>query len=217
MSQPASDIHANQPVLTWGAPLESARAALILVHGRGASAADILSLAGEVAGPDVAAFAPQAFGNTWYPHRFLAPIEANEPYLTAALAAVGRLVERVGAAGLPMAQIVIAGFSQGACLALEYAARNPARYGGVIGLSGGLIGPEGSPFDYPGSMEGAPVFLGVADNDFHIPVARVQESAAAFERLGAKVTARLYTGVGHTVVDDEIVYLRDLIAGIGRA
>ena len=216
MSQPASDIHASQPVLTWGAPLEAARAALILVHGRGASAAGILPLAEEVAGPDVAVFAPQAAGNTWYPHRFLAPIESNEPYLTSALAAVGRLVERA-AAGLPLSQIVIAGFSQGACLALEYAARNPAGYGGVIGLSGGLIGPEGSAFDYPGSMDGAPVFLGVADNDFHIPVSRVQESAAAFERLGAQVTARLYPGVGHTIVEDEIVFLRDLIAGLGRS
>lgn len=211
-----ADVHAGQPVETWGASLETARAALILTHGRGASAADILTLAEEVAGPDVATLAPQAAGHSWYPQRFLAPLDANEPYLSSALAAIGRLVERAGEAGLPPAQIVLAGFSQGACLTLEYAARNPARYAGVIGLSGGLIGPEGMAFDYPGSLENTPVFLGVADNDFHIPVARVQESAAAFERLGAQVTARLYPGVGHIVVEDELDFMRDLLAGIER-
>ena len=111
---------------------------------------------------------------------------------------------------------MLAGFSQGACLILEYAARHPARYAGVIGLSGGLIGPEGTAFNYPGSLAGTPVFLGVSDNDFHVPLARVQESAAAFERLGAQVTARLYPGVGHTIVSDELDFVRDLLAGVGR-
>ena len=216
MSLSPNDPHAGQPVLTWGAPLDTARAALILLHGRGSSASDIISLAGEVAGSDVAALAPQAAGNTWYPHRFLAPLTANEPYLTSALAAVGRLVHQAQGAGLATEQIMLAGFSQGACLTLEYAARHPARYAGVIGLSGGLIGPEGTAFNYPGSLAGTPVFLGVSDNDFHVPLARVQESAAAFERLGAQVTARLYPGVGHTIVSDELDFMRDLLAGVGR-
>lgn len=207
-----SDIHANQHVLSWGAPLGEARAALILVHGRGATAESILPLAAEVAGSGVAALAPQAVGNTWYPHRFMAPLEANEPYLTSALASVNRQVEQAVGAGIPRERIVVLGFSQGACLSLEYAARNPARYGGIVGLSGGLIGPEGVPLAHEGQLDGTPVFLGVSDNDFHIPVDRVAESAAVFEAMGAEVTARLYPGIGHTVVEDELDYVRDLLA-----
>ncbi len=208
----ANDIHANQRVLSWGAPLGQASAALILVHGRGATAESILPLAAEVAGPEVAALAPQAAGNTWYPHRFLAPLEANEPYLSSALASVDRQVEQAVSAGIPRERIVVLGFSQGACLSLEYAARNPARYGGIVSLSGGLIGPEGVPLEHDGTLEGTPVFLGVSDNDFHVPADRVAESAAVFEGMGADVTARLYPGIGHTVVDDELDYVRDLLA-----
>lgn len=216
MSYFTRDVHADQPVLAWGAPLESARAALILVHGRGASARDILLLADETAGPDVAAFAPQAAGNSWYPQRFLAPIAANEPYLTSALMAVHQLVERTAAA-LPEAQIVIAGFSQGACLALEYAARHPARYGGVLSFSGGLIGPEGSAFNYQGQFNDTPVFLGVSDNDSHIPLDRVEESARVFAGMGAAVTERLYPNTGHQIVRDEIDFMADLMARVTSA
>ncbi len=206
----SSDPHAGQPVRAWGAPLEEARALLILLHGRGASASDMQTLMQAAAGPGIAGLAPEARTNTWYPQRFIAPLEANELWLSSALAVVDRLVEQAESAGISRGRVIVAGFSQGACLALEYAARNPARYGGVIGFSGGLIGPEGSAFDYPGHFAGTPVFLGVSDNDPHIPLGRVQESMQVFERMGADVMARLYPGTGHQVVQDELDYLRDL-------
>ncbi|HYO87087.1 MAG TPA: dienelactone hydrolase family protein [Candidatus Limnocylindrales bacterium] len=207
----AAELHAGQPVHEWGVPLNEAHAVLILLHGRGGSAQDMESLMDAVAGFGVAGLAPEARYNSWYPQRFIAPLEANEPWLSSALEVVGGLVARAKAANVPRERVIVLGFSQGACLALEYAARNPARYGGVIGLSGGLIGPEGAPFDHPGDFAGAPVFLGVSDNDPHIPLGRVEESVAAFERMGAAVTARLYPATGHQVVADEIDFVRKLV------
>jgi phospholipase/carboxylesterase len=206
--------HQGQPVLAAGAPLESARAAMIMVHGRGATAESILTLAAELRRPGFAYLAPQAAGNTWYPNSFLAPIRSNEPGLSSALAAIAQVLDRVGAAGIPPERVVLLGFSQGACLALEFAARYARRYGGVAGLSGGLIGPDGTPRDEPGSLAGTPIFLGCSDVDFHIPKERVDHSADVLARLGGDVTKRLYPGMGHTVNEDEIEAVRAMMAAL---
>jgi phospholipase/carboxylesterase len=204
----ARDPHADQPVLHYGPPIAQARRVAIFIHGRGASAEDILGLAPELGTDDVAYLAPQAAGHTWYPHSFLSPILQNEPGITSALAVVARLVESTG---LGSERVVILGFSQGACLALEFAARNPRRYGAVVALSGGLIGPPGTPRDYPGSMENTPVFIGCSDIDAHIPVERIRESAEVFRRMGAVVDERIYPGMGHTINEDELIAVRALV------
>src|SRR5215218_5533330 len=203
--------HGGERVLMDGAPLETATGALISLHGRGAGAEDIIALAGEASPPDVAILAPQAAGNTWYPYRFLEPTERNEPYLSSALRIVADLIAQLGERGIPPERIALLGFSQGACLALEAAARNARRYAGVIGFSGGLIGPPGTSFDFAGSLDGTPVFLGCSDVDPHIPKERVEESAAALDRLGAAVDVRLYPGMGHTVNRDELEAARSIL------
>ncbi|HXN90266.1 MAG TPA: alpha/beta hydrolase [Candidatus Sulfotelmatobacter sp.] len=203
----------GQRIIQAGEPLESARAAMILVHGRGATAEDIMTITPEVQQPGWAYLAPQAAGNAWYPNPFTAPIESNEPYLSAALDMLKRLLERV-VATVPTERVVLLGFSQGACLTMEFAVRNARRYGGVVGLSGGLIGPDGTPRDYPGSFEGTPAFLGCSDVDPHIRKDRVEEAAEVLKRLGAEVTMRLYPGMGHTISEDEIEKVRELVAAI---
>jgi predicted esterase len=210
------DPHANAQLMSAGAGLEQARSAMIMIHGRGSTAANILGLAAEFNQPDWAYLAPQAVNNTWYPASFLMPLERNEPHLSSALATVGRAFAQAVAAGIPAERIVLLGFSQGACLALEWAARNAQRFGGVVGLSGGLIGPDGTPRTYAGSLAGTPVFLGCSDIEAHIPAARVGESAAVFERLGATTTARLYPGMGHTINSDEIGFIQRLLQEIGE-
>lgn len=215
MGERGNHPHANQPVLLAGEPLETARGAVIALHGRGASAEDILGLAAEVAPPGVALVAPQAAGNTWYPSRFIEPFARNEPYLSSALATVRDLIARVEAHGIPAERIALLGFSQGACLALESAARNARRYAALLGFSGGLIGPPGTEFTYRGSLAGTPVFLGCSDVDFHIPKERVEESAVALANLGAEVDMRLYPGMGHTVNRDELEAARALLADLG--
>jgi predicted esterase len=200
----AHDPHAGEPVLLDGAPLDEAKGALIALHGRGADASDILALAREVTPHGVVIAAPQAAGNTWYPYRFLEPIARNEPYLSSALGVIGRLIAELGQRGIAMRDIALLGFSQGACLALEYAARNATRYAGVVGFSGGLIGPPGTAFDYDGSLDGTPVFLGCSDVDAHIPISRVEETAEAMTRLGGAIDLRIYPGMGHTVNRDEL-------------
>jgi predicted esterase len=215
--QPPADFagpHQGQPVLTAGEPLDRARAAMILVHGRGASAEDILTLARELDGTGFAFLAPQAAGHTWYPNSFLAPLPSNEPGLSSGLAAIAALLERLGGAGIAPDRTILLGFSQGACLALEFAARNARRYGGVAGLSGGLIGPDGTPRDYSGALDGTPVFLGCSDVDPHIPAARVRESAAILRRLGGEVTDRLYPGLGHAVNPDELAAVQGLMEAL---
>ena len=197
-------MHEHTPIATAGVPLEEAQAAMILVHGRGATAPSILTLADELKLTGFAFLAPQANQNSWYPNSFLAPMEANQPGLDSGLAKIGLLVEQIEAAGIPTEKIMIGGFSQGACLSSEYAARHAQRFGGVFALSGGVIGPPGTPRNYAGSMTGTPVFLGCSDVDFHIPVERVHESAEVFETLGAKVDKRIYPNMGHTVNMDEI-------------
>lgn len=180
--------HGGEDVLTAGTPLDAARGAIIALHGRGADAGDIIALAQEVAPPGVAIVAPQAAGHSWYPYRFLEPTERNEPYLSSALRIVSGLVSELAGRGIPAERVALLGFSQGACLALEAAARNPRRYAGVIGFSGGLIGPPGTPFAYDGSLAGTPIFIGSSDVDAHIPKERVEESAAALDRLGPRST-----------------------------
>jgi len=209
-----NELHQGQPVLAAGAKLSDARAAMVLVHGRGATAESILTLVPELEQPGFAYLAPQAAANTWYPYPFTAPLGYNEPYLSSALARLGELLEHIAAAGIPPERTILLGFSQGACLASEYAARNARRYGGIVGLSGGLIGPDGTPRDYPGSLEGTPVFLGCSDVDPHIPAARVDHSADVLRRLGGDVTERLYPGMGHTVNEDEIAFVRGLMAAL---
>jgi predicted esterase len=194
-----------------GTSLDRARAAVIMIHGRGASARDILGLAAELAVEDVAWLAPEAAGQTWYPFSFMEPMERNEPHLSSALATVDALVNQVVEAGIERERIVLVGFSQGACLSSEYMARIARRFGGLAALSGGLIGPPGTPRDYDGSLSETPVFLGCSDVDPHIPLARVEESAEVFRNLGASVDARIYPGMGHTVNRDELAAVRALV------
>jgi phospholipase/carboxylesterase len=207
---------ATATVATTGAPVERAKAAMILLHGRGASAQGMLGLAEAFAQPDMAYVAPQAPGGSWYPYSFLAPIERNEPHLSRSLAAVGGMVESLSAQGFGPERVVLLGFSQGGCLALEYAARNARRYGAVVGLSAGLIGPEGTARAYAGSLERTPVFIGCSDIDAHIPLWRVQESTRVLTALGGNVVERIYPGMGHTINDDEIRHVRAVLAGLLR-
>lgn len=206
--------HQGQSVLMAGEPLEHAKAAMIMLHGRGARAEDILTLADEFAQPGFAYLAPQAAENTWYPNRFIAPLSSNEPWLSSALSFVGYVFDQVLAKAIRPERIMFLGFSQGACLALEYAARKARRYGGVVGLSGALIGPDDTPRDYKGSMEGTPVFLGCSDVDFHVPKERVQQTAEVFRRLGAEATVRLYPNMDHTINQDEIDLVRSMMQSL---
>ncbi len=207
-------IHQGQPILTTGAPLDQARAAMIMIHGRGATADGILELTTEFEQPDFAYIAPQAAGNTWYPYPFTAPLERNEPYLSSALSTIESIVAHLATNGISAERTLILGFSQGACLSLEFAARHAQRYGGVIGLSGGLIGPDGTPRNDPGSFDGTPIFLGCSDRDPHIPKQRVEETAVILKQLGGEVTMRLYPNMAHTVNRDEIVFINAMMADL---
>lgn len=204
-------LHRDQPVLSAGEPLSRARAAMLMIHGRGARAEDILSLADQFTQPGFAYLAPQAAGNTWYPNRFLVPLEENEPWLSSALELIGNVMGQTVAAGISAERTILLGFSQGACLTLEFAARNATRYGGVVGLSGALIGPDDTPRDYPGSLAGAPVFLGCSDVDFHVPKERVNETADVMRRMQGNVTQRLYPNMDHTFNQDEIDFVRSMM------
>jgi len=224
MSHSSEHPHGGRQAVHSGAPLGEGMAGMILVHGRGASATSILSLSQALKREDVSYVAPQAHQNTWYPHSFLAPLAANEPWLSSALRVLAELAGSIAAAGVPHERIFLLGFSQGACLASEFVARNPGRYGGLVALSGGLIGngelagaepPFDKSFDYEGDLAGTPVFFGCSDVDPHIPLSRVESSADTFRSLGAQVTKRIYTGMGHTVIDDEIAFVRSLLADIG--
>jgi len=188
-----------------------ARIAVILAHGRGDSAAGILGLADEFDAADVLWLAPEASGHTWYPYSFLAPMEQNEPGLSSGLSVIGSIVDLLNEEGVGPERIVLMGFSQGACLSQEYAARHARRYHAIVGLSGGLIGPPGTPRNYTGTFEGTPVFLGCSDVDPHIPLARVQESSQVFRRMEANVDERIYPRMGHTVNADEIAAVSELL------
>jgi dienelactone hydrolase len=192
-------LHVSPPVLTAGTPLDQAEKAMVLVHGRGGTARDILSLTSEL-------------DHTGIAYSFLAPIANNEPHLSQSLDTIRLALERLAEAGIPPERTALLGFSQGACLVLEFAARNARRYGGIFGLSGGLIGPNGTPRDCAGSLEGTPVFLGCSDVDPHIPQERVIHSSEILQQLGAKVTMRIYPGMGHTVNEDELALVRENLA-----
>jgi predicted esterase len=198
------DPHANPSILQAGAPINEARLVAILLHGRGASAQDILTLSEEFSARDVAYLAPQAAGNTWYPYSFLVPIEQNEPSLGSALKVIQDLVASLAQKGFPPHRVALMGFSQGACLTLEFAARHAQRYAVIAAFSGGLIGPPGVSRNYSGSFDGTPVFMGCSDVDPHIPVERVHESADVFTRMGATVDKRIYPHMEHTINEAEI-------------
>lgn len=204
-------LHGGAPLLAAGAPLLGAQAAMILVHGRGASARDILSLAGEWDAPGVAFLAPQAANNTWYPNRFIAPVATNEPWLSSALTLLDGLVAQIAAAGIPPERTLLLGFSQGGCLALEYGARHPRRYGGLVGLSAGLIENGDQPRTYSGSLAGVSVLLGCSDVDFHIPLERVESTAERLAHMGAEVDKRIYRNMDHTVNRDEIGAVQQML------
>ena len=198
-----SDPHAGAPLFQAGEPLASARVAVLLLHGRGGDAERTLEMARMLPREKVCFLAPAARGNSWYPQRFLAPTAANEPWLSSALELITRVVARAVSAGLPRERIVLGGFSQGACLSLEWALRAGGRLGGVFALSGALIGEPGAPRPQDRDLVGTPVFLGCGDADSHIPLASVQESAAILRAHGASLTERIYPGLGHIIVSDE--------------
>jgi len=206
--------HRSQPVRSTGEALSHARAAMLMIHGRGARAEDILSLTDQFVQPGFAYLAPQAADSTWYPNRFLVPLEENEPWLSSALELVGDVLKQIVAAGIPAERTILLGFSQGACLTLEFAARNARQYGGIVGLSGALIGPDNTPRDYPGSLAGTLVFLGCSDVDFHVPKERVNETAEVMRRMGGKVTERLYPNLDHTINQDEIEFVRGIMNSV---
>ena len=203
--------HQGQPLLVAGESLEKAQAAMIMVHGRGASAEDILGLSVDLKQPGFVYLAPQAAGYSWYPNSFLAPIASNEPGLSSGQAVIASILEQLAASGIPAERTVLLGFSQGACLSLEFVARNARRYGGVAGLSGALIGPDDTPRNYAGSLTGTPVFLGCSDVDFHIPKKRVLQAAEVLQRIGGIVTTRLYPRMGHTVNRDELRFVQGMM------
>jgi predicted esterase len=216
--QPAlPDPHAGQPLLIAGPAPEQADATLVLVHGRGASADSILSLWAERALPTLAALAPQAAGNTWYPNSFLAPIEANQPYLDSAVRRLECIVADLSTRGIRSDRIALLGFSQGACLVSEFTARNPRRYAAVVALTGGLIGPPGTRRDYAGSLDGTPVFLGTSDPDPHVPFERVRETEGVLTQMGAVVELRRYPGMPHTINQDELDATRELLQRVVSA
>ena len=211
MTGTGDGMHRGQAVLTAGVPLAGAQAAMIMVHGRGASAHDILLLAQEWRADGVTYLAPQAASNTWYPNRFIAPVATNEPWLSSALASLDNVLQTVAAAGIAAERTVLLGFSQGGCLALEYAARNSQRYGAVVGLSAGLIENGDKPRSYSGTLAGTPVFLGCSDVDFHIALERVERTAEVLSHLGGEVDKRIYRNMGHTVIHDEIEAVQHIL------
>ena len=209
--------HQGQPLVTDGTALAEAEAAVVLTHGRGATARSIVQMGREVHREGVALLAPQAERNTWYPNSFLAPVEANEPGRTSGLRAVADAIEEATDAGVPLERVMLVGFSQGACLASEFVARNPRRYGGLAALSGGLIGESVDSEDYletEKGLEGTPAVLGCSDVDPHIPEERVHETADVLEDLGADVTTRIYEGMGHGVNEDELEVVAGMVADL---
>ncbi len=209
--------HAGQTVMSVGVPLGHGQAVMIMVHGRNAGPENILDLIPRLDRFGFTYLAPTAAGSTWYPLSFLADRSKNEPGLSSGLAVLEHLVEDVVASGIPKHQIVLLGFSQGACLTAEYAVRHADRFGGLLIFSGGLIGPPGTTWNYSGSFAGTPVFLGCSDRDAHIPKQRIEESAAVLTRMGADVTTRLYTGMGHLINDDEITAARHVMDQLAAA
>jgi len=211
MGMDALSPHRESNTLEHGVALNEAAGAVILLHGRGASAEDILMLGEHLRLARVALFAPQATSHSWYPNSFLAPIENNEPWLTSALELIDHLVGRCHTAGISSERLVIAGFSQGACLASEFVARYPRRYGAVLAFTGGLVGPLGSDLHHAGKLLGTPVLLSSGDPDPHVPWSRVEETASQLTAMGAKVRVERYPGRPHTVLPEELQIARDFL------
>ncbi len=207
-----SNPYRTQAIVSIGTPLADAVGVLILLHGRGGTAEDILSLGEAISPAKWAMLTPQAAGNSWYPLSFLAPREQNEPYLTSALGRVQAAVDTALAAGVAAETIAIGGFSQGACLATEFMGRNPRRYAALLAFTGGLIGPPGAPIKLTGDLAGTPVLLSSGDPDPHVPWARVQQSADLLHEIGGRVTLRRYPGRPHTVLSEELSTARDILA-----
>lgn len=212
-----ADIHQGQRVHRGGVNPDQAAAALILVHGRGAPARTMIPVAEALAGSRTTVLIPEAAGNVWYPQRFIAPLAENEPFLTSALQVIADLMAELQGLGIPPERVVLGGFSQGACLSAEFAARNPRRYGGILAFSGGLIGPLGMEFTHEGSLAGTPAFIGCSDTDFHIPVERVHDTTRVLSSLGAEVDERIYPGMGHTIVEDELEAAGSMIRALEGA
>jgi len=208
-----ADPHAGQPVEQRGTPLEDAERAVVLLHGRGARALGMLQFADDLPSENTAFLAPQASRATWYPNSFLEPTTENEPHFSSALALVGDVLDDV-TDHVPRERVLLLGFSQGACLASEFVARNPGRYGGLVVFSGGRHGPEGTTWDDDGDLDGTPVFLGCSDSDPHIPEQRVHDTRDAFESMGADVTERIYEGMGHGVNDDELEFAAGMVGDL---
>jgi predicted esterase len=209
---PLNNPHANQPITKAGVPLESATKVLILIHGRGATAHGMLGLLPELNANDFAVLAPQAANNTWYPNSFLAPMNTNQPDLDSALNRIESIVAELIAGGIASDHIALLGFSQGACLATEFAARHPRRYGAILAFSGGLIGPPGTPRTYKGSLDKTPVFLGSGDPDPHVPFQRVEETRDVLQRMNTNVDMRRYPGMPHTINEDELEAGRNILS-----
>ena len=209
-----NEVIARYRLLRGGAAPDTAKAVVLLIHGRGATAESMLPLGGALGIADVSYLAPQADGNSWYPQSFMAPTDSNEPYQSRSLTRIASIIGDLITAGLAAEKLGLIGFSQGACLAAETVLRNPKPYGFVGILSGGAIGPPGTPRDYGGSLKGVLTFLGCSDHDAHIPLARVQETTAVFTRMGASVTERIYRGSAHDVNDDEIGHVRAGLAAM---
>lgn len=209
--------HGGTTVLTVGPEVAEARVAVVLCHGRGATAQEMLGLAAEFEAPATVFVAPQANQFTWYPHSFLAPLRENEPHLTSALALVGAIVQELDRDGVPRERQLLLGFSQGGCLILEFAGRNARRYGGVAGLSAGLIGPPGRAWNFTGTLDGTPVFLGCSDHDPHIPRDRLEDSARELARIGGDVELQVYPDLGHRMNPDELTRVQRMLNLIQRA
>jgi predicted esterase len=206
------DPHASQTSLFAGKSPKEAAVTLVLVHGRGGSAGDMLSLYAELRLAALAGVALQAAGGTWYPNSFLAPLESNQPWLDSALMRIDAEITGLIGNGISGQQIAILGFSQGACLTLEYAARHPRRFAAIIAFTGGLIGPPGTPRNYSGSLDATPIFLGTSDPDPHVPFQRVEETAAVLANMHAVVDLRRYNGMPHTINHEELDAARSLLA-----
>ncbi|WP_312136141.1 alpha/beta hydrolase [Sphingobacterium sp.] len=201
----------HQKNILQGGNTSNAKKALIMLHGRGGSAQDILSLAEHLNVKDYLLLAPQATNHTWNPHSFMAEVASNQPYLDSALALVSETVKEALSQGIEAENIYFLGFSQGACLTLEYVARHAQRYGGAVAFTGGLIGDEIYKENYQGDFAGTPIFIGTSDPDFHVPVSRVQESTRLLEEMGAQVTEKIYPGMPHTIVADEIEVVNEIV------
>ncbi len=204
-------------LFTSGKSLEASKGVMIMIHGRGGTAENILTLADEIDNPDFHYIAPQATGNSWYPYSFLAPIPQNEPGISSGIKLIGNLIKHIMENNIGTGKIFLLGFSQGACLTLEFASRNAGRYGGIFGLSGGLIGPENTPRKYSGTFDDTPVLLGCSDIDPHIPLQRVHKSKEVFEEMNAKVTERIYSGMPHTIIQDEIDFVKKVMESVNNS